>query len=152
MKIGKAKIGCGLIILLLIVGIFYLWHKITWKGNRDLGDLSNSCNEKYKINITHYSDFDHKQPLYFNIKKNKIKLDGFEGLFEITNNMDESLENFELHCFDNILYVTWRDENKPIIMFDFVSEKLYHLNGKNDTYKKELFDRINKGNSNLEID
>tara|TARA_R110002126_G_scaffold207613_1_gene354608 strand:+ start:1178 stop:1636 length:459 start_codon:yes stop_codon:yes gene_type:complete len=152
MKNKKAKIGCGIIILLFISGIFYLWRIITWEGNRDLGNLSNSCNEKYEINITHYSEFEPKQSLQFSILKNNKKIEKFGKTFAVTNNMDESLESFEIHCFDNILYVTWKNEHTPLIMFDVKNEHLYPENRENINYKNELFERIIKGNLKLEIE
>ena len=148
----KLKIGCGGIILLFIIGIIYLWHLLFWEGKRDLGNLSNSCNENYKINITHYSEFEPKQSLYFNIIKNNKKIKKLEKTFAVTNRMDESLENFEIHCFDNILYVTWKNDNKPLIMFDLKNEHLYPENRENINYKNELFGRIVKGNPKLEIE
>ncbi|MCL5130526.1 hypothetical protein [Algibacter sp. L4_22] len=152
MKNKKAKIGCGIIILLFFCGIFYLWNIITWEGNRDLGNLSNSCNEKYEINITHYSEFEPNQSLRFNILKDNKKIEKFGKTFAATNNMDESLESFEIHCFDNILYVTWKNEHKPLIMFDVKNEHLYPENRKNINYKNELFERIIEGNPKLKID
>ena len=152
MKNKNAKIGCGGIILLLIIGIIYLWNLLFWEGKRDLGNLSNSCNENYEINITHYSEFEHKQALQFYIIKNNKKIEKFGKTFAVTSRIDESLENFEIHCFDNILYVTWKNDNEPLIMFDLKNEHLYPENRENINYKNELFERIIKGNPKLEIE
>lgn len=152
MNSRKAKIGIGIILLLIIASVFYFWLSLNQKGIRNLGDLSSPCNKEYKINITHYREFDNIQPLYFNIKKNGKTLTEFGGNFEITNNMDESLDNFEIHCYDNILYVTWKNNNYPVIIFDTKSNYIYFHNSDNIKYKKMLFERIKKGNQKLEIE
>ena len=152
MNSRKVKIGCGIILLLAISLVLYFMFALSYKGMRNLGDLSSSCNKEYKINITHYSEFDHIQPLYFNVKKNDKILSEFGGNFEITNNMDESLDSFEIHCYDNILYVTWKYNNYPVIMFDTKSNYIYFHNSDNIKYKKVLFERIKKGNPKLNMD
>ncbi len=147
----KKKVISIVIITLLIFGLIsWFWYELTWEGERNLGDLSHPCNKEYKINITHYSEFEWAQPLYFNIKKNDTILNDFGGKFEITNNTREKLKSFEIHCYDGILYVTWKDGNVPVIMFGTNKEHLYYLNSNNeDKYKKELFDRLKKGNPHL---
>lgn len=150
----KKKVIIIGIIPLLIFGLFcWFWYELTWEGERNLGDLSHPCNKEYKINITHYSEFHWAQALNFKIKKNDSILKDLVGQFEITNNTREKLKSFEIHCYDNILYVTWKDGCIPVIMFDTDKEYLYYLNNNNeDKYKKELFDRIKRGNPKLEYD
>ncbi|MDO5656393.1 MAG: hypothetical protein Q4G27_09670 [Flavobacteriaceae bacterium] len=149
----KKTIQISILFLLISVLLWWLWYELTWEGERNLGDLSHPCNKEYKINITHYSEFDWAQALSFNIKKNDTILGNYGGVFEITNDMRETLKSFEIHCYDSILYVTWKNENIPVIMFDTDKEHLYYLNNYNDDiYKKELFDRIKKGNPKLEYE
>lgn len=152
MKHKKTTIGCGIILLVFATGLFYIWHLVSDKGMRNLGDLSDPCNKQYKINITQYAEYDHVQPLYFSIKESEKALEGFDGQFEITNDMDEHLDHFEIHCYDNILYVTWKEENHPLIMFDAKTKHLYYSNSNDQRYKKILFEKIKKGNWELEMD
>ena len=121
-----------------------------------MGELKHPCNNEYSIQLYHYSKFDWAQTLYFEIKKNETTI-GLGNQFDITNNMDESIENFEIYCYNNILYVTWKNSNIPAIMFDTNTHKLYpheyvQDSYDDDKYKKELFNRIKKGNSILQIE
>lgn len=146
------------VILLIIIGfVWWFLYELTWEGGRDIGVLSHPCNTEYSIKITQYSKFDWAQPLYFEILKKDKSLKDCYSQFGITNNTSENINNFEIHCYDNILYVTWKDENIPIIMLDTKTLKSYPNKYIKDSYeddkfKNELFDRIKKGNQKLEID
>lgn len=142
--------------LVMILGIWWLGYELLWEGKRNLGYLSDPCNKEYKIEIEHYSSFDHTQPLYFKIiKKNKVLYTSEQ--FDITNNTGESLSSFEIHCYDKVLYLTWKNDNIPIIMFDTKTKYLYPHSYENDhyvfdKYKALLFNKIKKGNKNLKIE
>lgn len=147
----------GLFLLIIIGFIWWFLYELTWEGDRVVGILSHPCNKVYSIKVNQYSQFDCGQPLYFIILKNNIPLKDYYGQFEISNNTRESINSFDIHCYDSILFVTWKDGNIPIIMFDTKSHKLFPFkyekgNYDDDKYKKVLFERIRKGYSKLEIE
>lgn len=153
----KKIIKISVLLLSITVLLWWFWYELTWEGKRNLGDLSHHCNMDYKINIIHSSEFDWAQPLYFNIKKNDTILGNYGGQFEITDNMGEKLKSFEIHCYDSILYVTWKNGNIPLIIFDTKTQRLYpHIYEKEsyrkDKYKTALFNEIKKGNPKLEYE
>lgn len=153
MKKKKTKIIL-LIPLIIALGFYLLWREITSNGLNNLGDLSSPCKNEYKINISHDVEFDDKQALYFCVKKNDKIIKGIGGQFAVTNNMDESLDNFEIECCDNILFVKDKDGSIVYIMFDVINNDVYPCDSKSyneDKYKKILFERIKKGNPKLEI-
>lgn len=153
----KFLFGIGVVLLIIIGFICWFLYELTSEGYRDVGVLSHPCNTEYSIKITQYSKFDWAQPLYFEVLKNNKSLKDYYGQFDITNNTRENINSFGIHCYDNILFVTWKDTNIPVIMFDTKTHKLYPYEYEKGSYedykfKKELFDRIKKGNQKLEID
>lgn len=145
-----------LVIIVLILG-FFLWfiYELTWEGDRNIGILSHPCKKEYSIKISQFSKFDWAQPLYFEIMKNDKSLKYCYGQFDITNNTRENINSFEIHCYKNILYVTWKDSNIPAIMFDTQTKHLYpyaYEKNVDNKYQEELFSIIKKGNSKLVIE
>jgi len=157
MNCKKIKIGTGIAIIFVIIVILFLWRAITFEGNRDLGYLSDPCTNEYKIYISHYAEFDDKQPLSFFIKKNDKLIENVGGCFAVTNDMNESIDNFDINCYDNIVYVTDKNGTYVYIMFDIINMYVYPYNNKGNSYnedkfKKYLFDKIKKGNLKIEIE
>ncbi len=117
----KKMILIVLSIILLIVGGFLLFlHFLFKEEDRYLGRINPNCDKNIGIDIFHYSEFDWIQPISFQIVRNDRMLIE-RTVFAGTNDRNEGIDCLDVHCFNNIIYLTFKNEEEILMIYDMRS-------------------------------